>query len=190
VASILTETVRGRVRPRLLAAALALGSAPVGLGVVGCERNGPPMEGGIERVEIGGRTFDLELAMTTESRTRGLGGRASVPEDGGMLFVFPDADLRSFWMYDCLTAIDIAFVDPIGYVTAIHTMPTEPPRGENESDVAYRRRLPGYSSRYPAQFVVELAPGMFETLGIKEGDRLSIPPERLKTLAAAAEPDL
>ncbi len=170
---------------------LLLGGAVIaGAAILGCERSTTPMEGGIEMVEIGGRTFALELAMTSESRTKGLGDRTSVPEDGGMLFVFPDADFRSFWMYDCLTAIDIAFVDPIGYVTAIHTMPAEPPRGGGESDFEYRDRLPGYSSRYRAQFAVELAPGMFESLGIKEGDRLSIPANRLKTLGAAAEPDL
>jgi uncharacterized membrane protein (UPF0127 family) len=157
--------------------------------ITGCEQAGTPVEGGIERVEIGGRTFNLELAMTPASRTLGLGGRESVPEDGGMLFVFPDAQQRTFWQYGCLTAIDIAFVDPIGYVTAIHTMPTEPPRGESESDFAYRNRLPSYPSRYRAQFAIELAPGMFESLGIKEGDRLSIPMERLKTLGAATEPD-
>jgi uncharacterized membrane protein (UPF0127 family) len=186
VASILTRSRYGRASVQLLlAVALAAGAAGGG-----CDRSSPPVEGGIEQVEIGGRTFSLELAMTTESRTKGLGGRASVPEDGGMLFVFTDARLRSFWMYDCLTAIDIAFVDPIGYVTAIHTMPAEPPRREDESDFAYRDRLPGYSSRYRAQFAVELAPGMFESLGIKEGDRLSIPADRLKTLEAAAEPDL
>ncbi len=162
----------------------AIGALP------GCQPSDTPVEGGIEEVEIGGRTFALELSMTPASRTLGLGGRESVPADGGMLFVFPDAQLRSFWMYGCLTAIDIAFVDPIGYVTAIHTMPAEAPRGESESDFAYRERLPGYSSRYRAQYAVELAPGMFESLGIKEGDRLSISADRLKALGAAAEPDL
>ncbi len=186
MASILTDIRSARPWSRGLATAATV--VVVALG--GCEQAGTPVEGGIERVEIGGRTFDLELAMTAESRTRGLSGRASVPEDGGMLFVFPEAGLRSFWMYDCLVAIDIAFVDPIGYVTAIHTMPAEPPRGESESEFAYRDRLPGYSSRYRAQFAVELAPGMFESLGIKQGDRLPIPVERLKTLGAAAEPDL
>jgi uncharacterized protein len=185
VASILNAFIRPHApRVTLVAMALVAGSS-----ISGCGQSGTPVEGGIERVEIGGRTFALELSMTPESRTLGLGGRASVPEDGGMLFVFPDADFRSFWMYGCLTAIDIAFVDPIGYVTAIHTMPAEPPRGASESEFAYRDRLPGYPSRYRAQFAVELAPGMFESLGIKEGDRLTIPAERLKTLGAAAEPD-
>ncbi len=185
MASILTASVR-RSSHRLALAAMAVVAAA---SVTGCEPAGGPVEGGIERVELGGRTFALELSMTPASRTLGLGGRESIPKDGGMLFVFPDADFRSFWMYDCLTAIDIAFVDPIGFVTAIHTMPAEAPRGESESDLAYRDRLPGYPSRYRAQFAVELSPGMFKSLGIKEGDRLTIPVERLKTLGAAAEPD-
>ncbi len=185
MASILTDVAHRSSHRLALAAMVVLAAASV----TGCEQAGTPVEGGIERVEIGGRTFDLELSMTPASRTLGLGGRESVPDDGGMLFVFPDADFRSFWMYGCLTAIDIAFVDPIGYVTAIHTMPAEPPRGASESEFAYRDRLPGYPSRYRAQFAVELAPGMFESLGIKEGDRLTIPAERLKTLGAAAEPD-
>ena len=159
-------------------------------GTAGCGTESTPVEGGIERVTIGGRPFDLVLSMVPESRTRGLGGVETVDPDGGMFFVFPDARPRSFWMYDCLTAIDIAYVDPIGYVTAIHTMPAEPPRGETESEIAYRERLPGYSSRYPAQFAIELAPGMFESLGIEVGDRLSIPMDRLKRLGEAAEPDI
>lgn len=158
--------------------------------VAGCDGGSTPVEGGVERIELGGRRFDLVLAMTPESRTRGLGGVERVAPDGGMFFVFPDARPRSFWMYDCLTDIDIAYVDPIGYVTAVHTMPAKPLRGDAESEFAYRERLPGYSSRYPAQFAIELAPGTFESLGISAGDRLPIPVERLKMLGAAAEPDI
>ena len=160
------------------------------LAAAGCGTESTPVEGGVERVTIGGRPFDLVLSMIPESRSRGLGGVETVDPDSGMFFVFPDAQPRSFWMYDCLTAIDIAYVDPIGYVTAIHTMPAEPPRGDTESEIAYRERLPGYSSRYPAQFAIELAPGMFESLGIEVGDRLAIPADRLKRLGEAAEPDL
>lgn len=106
-----------------------------------------------------------------------------------MFFVFPDARARRFWMYDCVIPIDIAFVDPIGYVTAVHTMPAEDLRGEDESILAYESRLEGYSSAYPAQFAIELVPGSFESLGIAAGDRIPISPERLKTLGQAAEPD-
>ncbi len=159
------------------------------LSLAGCMDPKPPSDGDIERVNLGDRTFDLELAMARDSRQKGLGERTSVPDDGGMFFVFPDARLRRFWMFDCVIPIDIAFVDPIGYVTAVHTMPFEEPRGETESLLDYEARLPGYPSRYPAQFAIELAPGTFQSLGISAGDRITIPPERLKTLGKAAEPD-
>ena len=171
---------------RFIAAVIASLSA---LAAPGCDQPGVPADGGRERVVLGDRTFDLELAMGTASRTRGLGGREAIPEDGGMMFVFPDAQLRRFWMYDCVIELDIAFVDPIGFVTAIHTMPIETPRAADESILDYEARLPGYSSAYPAQFAIELQPGSFQELGISVGDRLPIPTERLKMLGQAAEPD-
>ena len=155
----------------------------------GCSESRPPVDGGVEQVNLGGRSFDLDLAMSTESRTRGLGGRESLADDGGMFFVFPDARPRRFWMYDCLIPIDIAFIDPLGYVTSVHTMETEPPRGADESISEYEGRLPGFTSGYPAQFAIELSPGMFESLGIVAGDQLPIPRERLKTLGKAADPE-
>ena len=155
----------------------------------GCGDSVPPKDGDFEPVTLGGRSFELELAMAPPSRRKGLGGRETLPDDGGMFFVFPDARPRRFWMYDCLMSIDIAFIDPIGYVTAVHTMPPEELRGEQESLLDYEERLSGYSSAYPAQFAIELAPGSFDALGIAAGDRISIPPERLKMLGKAAEPD-
>ena len=63
----------------------------------------------------------------------------------------------------------------------------EPPRGPDEEELDYQARLPGYPSVYPAQFVIELAPGMFERLGIEAGDRIQIDADRLKMLGEASE---
>ncbi len=155
--------------------------------LTGCKPQARPIDGGIETILIAGQEFSLDLAMTPESRRRGLAGRTSLAPDEGMLFVFQDVETRSFWMYGCIMDIDIAFIDPIGYVTALHTMPAEPPRGDQETELAYEQRLAKYTSGYPAQFAIELAPGRFEELGVSVGDRLSIPPERLKTLSESAE---
>ena len=156
------------------------------LNIAGCDSK-LPGDGAIEPVSLGGKEFSLVLAMGNESRRIGLGGRTSLSAEEGMLFVFPDAQRRRFWMYDCLIDIDIAFIDPLGHVTAIHTMPMEPARGETEAILAYEDRLPRYPSRFPAQFVIELQPGMFETLGIKPGDRLTLDIPRLQRLAATCE---
>jgi hypothetical protein len=155
--------------------------------ISGCEPATAPVDGGVENVRIGDRSFKLELSLSRERRRLGLGGRETLADDEGMLFVFPRPESQRFWMYDCLMDIDIAYVDPIGYVTAVHTMRKEPPRGPDEEELDYQARLPGYPSVYPAQFVIELAPGMFERLGIEAGDRIQIDADRLKMLGEASE---
>lgn len=153
----------------------------------GCDQ-GTPQIGNTETVRISGQPFQLELAMTNETRLRGLGGRASIAPDGGMLFIFPEARMQRFCMRDCLTDMDIVYLDPLGYVTAMHTMSIEPPRKEGESDTEYEDRLPGYSSGYPAKFVIELAPGTAERIGIKRGERVpDLDVDRLEALSKSAE---
>lgn len=132
---------------------------------------------------IGDRTFSLEIADEMASRTRGMMGRTSIPENEGMVFVFPDVDLRSFWMKNCLTDMDIMYLDPFGRITAWHEMTVEPPRGDDESEFAYELRLPGYPSVLPAQFAIEFAPGTIRSLGLGVGDRVDLDLEDLKARA-------
>ena len=148
----------------------------------GCRR---PERPGTETVRIGGETFHLETAFDEPSRTRGLMGRESIVADGGMLFVFPDAAARSFWMKNCLVDIDIIYIDPRGSVTAVHRMTAEPPRRDDESEPAYESRLRRYPSRWPAQFVIELRAGSLDRLQVRVDDRIPLDLERLK---AAARP--
>ncbi len=140
---------------------------------------------GVERVtvEIAGETFRLELAADPGTRIQGLMGRPEIARDGGMLFVFPDVGLRSFWMKDCLTDMDILFLDASGRVTATHEMTVEPPRRPDESQLAYELRLRSYPSRLPAQFAIELAPGSLDRLGIRAGDVVPLDLESLKRRA-------
>lgn len=167
----------------------SIASCGIAILLSGCKPQAVPVDGGVEDVVIAGQAFSLELAMAPESRRRGLAGRTSLAPDEGMFFVFKDVATRSFWMYGCVMDIDIAFIDPIGYVTALHTMPAEPLRGDEETELSYEQRLAKYTSGYPAQFAIELAPGRFAELGVSVGDRLSIPPKRLKTLSESAEAD-
>lgn len=135
-----------------------------------------------ERVEIHGESFDLELAVDDDARSRGLGGRTSIPDKGGMLFVFPNTELRRFWMLDCEIDIDIIFLDPLGIVTAVHEMKAEP-RQPGESLDAYKGRLKLYSSIAPAQYAIELKAGSIERLGIKPGEKIQLDRRKLKSLA-------
>ena len=172
-----------RVAGVLLAAALVL---PACVATPGCGE--APAPAGFERVTINDRTFTLELALDDATRTQGLSGRASIPADGGMLFVFPKTGLRFFVMRDCLVPIDIIYLDASGRITAMHAMQVEPPRGEGEgqpgeTNIAYESRLKKYASRFSAQFAIELAGGTLESLELEPGDLIELDLDRLKDLA-------
>ncbi len=135
-----------------------------------------------ERILINAEPFELELANDDASRAYGLQGRTEIPPHGGMLFIFPDADIRSFWMEDCLVDIDIIFLDPQGRITATHQMRAEPPRRSDEAEAAYRSRLPRYSSVHPAQFAIELAAGTLQQQNLEVEDKIELDLRRLKAL--------
>jgi uncharacterized membrane protein (UPF0127 family) len=141
----------------------------------------------VAKIDVGGKNFFLELALTNDKRFRGLSERTFIEPDGGILFVFPDSQVmvQGFVMRDCPIPIDIIYLDSAGRVLAMHEMKAEPPRdpakGEgtpaDANNVAYNSRLKQWSSRYPSQFVIELAGGTLKTLSLKEGDQIRIDPE-------------
>lgn len=143
----------------------------------GCSK--PAAPAGFEIIEIGDRSFTLEVVADDATRTLGLGGRTEVPADGGMLFSFPDSRLRQFVMRDCLVDIDIIFLDATGNITAMHHMPVEAPQTSDESALEYERRLKRYSSRFNARYAIELQGGMLENLDLQVGQTIDLPTKRL-----------
>jgi uncharacterized membrane protein (UPF0127 family) len=152
------------------------------------------------KVTIAGEAFDLELAIDDETRFRGLSGRTEIARNGGMLFVFPDASVREqgFVMRDCPIPIDIVYVGRDGRVVSMFAMTSEAPRADDERELSppfsgaprwawvnakYEARLRQYYSRYPAQYVIELAGGRLKDLKVKEGDLIEFDREALKKRA-------
>lgn len=127
-----------------------------------------------QQVTIKSETFTLELALDDASRLQGLSDRAEIADDGGMLFVFPKEDIRSFVMRRCLVPIDIAFLNAGGEVVWMHAMQVE----RNPDTPEYR--LKQYSSHYPALFAIELKEGSLRRLGLAQGDRIDLPLDELK----------
>jgi len=123
-------------------------------------------------VQVVGETFHVEVADDAASRLRGLSGRTSIPRNGGMLFVLPRPQAFGMVMRDCPHPIDVAFIDSLGRVVAIHTMVPEPPRRPDESPFEYERRLHDYDSGVPVQFALETAGGRLAELGLAVGDRV------------------
>lgn len=64
-----------------------------------------------ETLQIGEQIFKLEIADEPEELARGLSGREKLPEDYGLLFVFPKPGRHGFWMKDMKFPIDIIWLD-------------------------------------------------------------------------------
>lgn len=77
-------------------------------------------------IQIGKARLLVEVVDNDSLRTLGLSHRQKLDWNAGMLFVFPDAAQRAFWMIDCRLDLDIAYLDRQGVVRDIQTMVIEP----------------------------------------------------------------
>ena len=113
----------------------------------------------------GGKKVEVrvEIADNIYEQTRGLMYRTALGEDRGMLFVFRDEEVRSFWMRDTLIPLSIAYIDPGGRITDILDMK---PLDD---------KPPHYVSSEPVQYALEVNQGFFEERGVKVGDHAELP---------------
>jgi uncharacterized membrane protein (UPF0127 family) len=115
-------------------------------------------------VVLKGERFTVELAETREKQTLGLMFRDSLPEDHGMLFVFPAESLRSFYMKNTRIPLDIIYFDEDMRLVSV---------AENARPCR-TRRCPSYLSEGPAKYVLELNAGKAAELGLRPGDLLEL----------------
>lgn len=120
--------------------------------------------------EFGGVSLRLEYATTTEAREQGLGGRTEIPENYGILFVFPKDDKYGFWMKDMLVPIDIFWLDNKGQVVFI------------AHDIATSTYPNVFYPTEPARYVLETVAGFAREHSIATGTQL-----RLKNLERVSQ---
>ena len=113
-------------------------------------------------VELGGKSFAVEIAETQQKQALGLMFRDSMPADKGMLFIFPIESPRSFWMKNTRIPLDIMYFNADLILVSI-SADTPPCRVI---------RCPSYPSIAPAKYVLELNAGTASGLGVGVGDRL------------------
>ena len=62
-------------------------------------------------ISVNGRRYSLDVAHTSAQQQKGLGGRASMAVDRGMLFPYSQPGSRCFWMKDMHFSLDIIWLD-------------------------------------------------------------------------------
>jgi uncharacterized membrane protein (UPF0127 family) len=110
--------------------------------------------------EFGGVSLRIDYATTEAEREKGLGGRTNVPNDYGMLFVFPRDEQYGFWMKDMSVPIDIFWLDDKGQVVSI------------AQDVAPSSYPNVFYPIVPARYVLETISGFAQAHNIATGTPL------------------
>lgn len=113
---------------------------------------------GVLHTAKGDFAFTLEIADTPDERAKGLMFRTSLAPDAGMLFDYHAEQQAAFWMQNTLIPLDMVFIAADGTVKTIHVnarpLDTTP--------------IP---SEVPIRFVLEIAGGRSQEIGLKVGDK-------------------
>jgi len=106
------------------------------------------------------KKIDIEIADNGPERQQGLMWRKSMPENEGMLFIFPEMDMQAFWMKNTIMSLDIVYVDDNKEIVKI-----------------YKNTAPYSEKSLPSEkksiYVIETVAGFCDKFGITPGDKIS-----------------
>lgn len=113
---------------------------------------------------LGGEVrLNLDVATSVEKQWLGLSHRESLQKDSGMLFVFPNKQVRTFVMRNMLIPLDIIWIEDNRILSCSENLP---PEGAD-----YKER---YSSRLPVNYVLEVNAGFCLENKVKAGDKVEL----------------
>ena len=104
-------------------------------------------------------TFNIEIADDNAERAKGLMFRDHLSADAGMLFDYGQEQLASFWMQNTLIPLDMIFIGADGVVKNIHVN-------------ARPLDTTSIPSEFPVRFVLEIAGGRSQEIGLDVGDKM------------------
>ncbi len=104
--------------------------------------------------------IDIEIADDDIKRERGLMFRRQMELNQGMLFIFEEEDLRSFWMKNTYLPLDIIYLNAQKQIIRIH------------ENVATMNEQPILSD-FPAKYVVEVNAGFCALNRIGIGEKIT-----------------
>lgn len=112
-------------------------------------------------ISLEGKKLSVEIADTEKKVAYGLMYRtAPLKNNNGMLFVFKNEEVRSFWMKNTFIPLSIGFFDKKKRLIKVHEM--TPVRSEMETPKTY-------PSGGPAMYALEMRPKWFKENKIKIG---------------------
>ena len=109
-------------------------------------------------VSVGGATFSVELAVTSDEQQQGLSDRPSMDPGTGMLFVYDSPKVVAFWMKNMHFPLDILWIGAdCTLVDFSRNVPPPAPGTENSDLERYR---PGADIQYVLEVNAGAAAGM------------------------------
>jgi hypothetical protein len=104
-------------------------------------------------------SIDIEIAEGDSATSRGMMQRTAFPDDTGMLFLFDNVQIRTFWMGNTPLSLDLLFIDPDSQIVDFAKYAT--PFSDEP-----------ITSSVPSRFVLEMPAGFVDSQGLVEGDRV------------------
>ncbi|HEY3226608.1 MAG TPA: DUF192 domain-containing protein [Planctomycetota bacterium] len=123
-------------------------------------------------VKMGDASVLVETSHLLSQRMRGLMHRPRLSKDDGMLFLYPRAEERSYWMKNTLIPLDIAYFDAAGNLLNVRRMK---PAADPEKGGELKAPSAG-----PARFVLEVNYGWFDARGLIDAEGKPLKPVRLE----------
>jgi hypothetical protein len=116
------------------------------------------------KVTINNQLFNVEVVKSDKDRQIGLTKYKAIKDNQGMLFVFDNPDLVSFWMKNMKFPIDIIFIKDDTIVSIVENVPMPTPNTETTT----------YKPDAPVNYVLEINDGLVKKHNIKKGDIVKI----------------
>jgi len=109
-----------------------------------------------------GYVVEIDIADTLSQRAAGLMFRPALPENRGMLFVYPEPQSIGVWMKNTLISLDVVFLNADAIIVGV--LPNRQP--------CVTHPCPIYSSPTPAHYMLELQAGSAEKHKLSVGQEI------------------
>lgn len=120
-----------------------------------------------QNIKIADQILTIEIADTPQLRQQGLSDQETLDASYGMLFIFDQPGLHSFWMKNMNFPLDIIWFDE--KQKAVEIISSAEPEGTNPKKI--------YQPSDPAKYVLEVAAGFAKKYDIQKKDEFIFLPK-------------